>query len=144
MASSNPNVEALRNAYERWTQSRGRSVEDWVALASPDFQIRSSADAHAEASFGAAPAGIEGLKAYLTDLVNHWIMESYEVEQLIADGDDVVAINRIAFRHRQTNKRVACPLVDVWTFRDGKATSVMEVFDTAAMIQAATPEAEVV
>ncbi len=143
MASGNPNpnVEVLDRAYGRWIESRGRSVEDWVAIASPDFQIRSLADGHEQGRFGAVPAGPDGLRQYLVDLVQNWIMERYEVERYIADGDQVVAVVQTAWRHRETNKAVACPLVDVWTFKDGQATSVLELFDTAAMVQATVPDA---
>lgn len=140
MTTTNPNVEALRGAYDAWIQSRGRSVEEWVKIASPDIALRSAADEHDEGRFGAVPAGHGGLRQYLTDLVTHWIMENYEMDRFIADGDEVVAVARTAWRHRETNKRVACPLVDVWTFKDGLAVSVLELFDTAAMVAAATPD----
>ena len=138
---ANANVELLRNAYRRWTESRGRSVEDWMAIAAPDFRTRSGADDHAEGEFGAVPAGREGLRAYLVDLVDHWIMERHEVERFIADGDEVAAVIHAVWRHRVTNKQVACDVVDVWTFEGGAATSLLETFDTAAMVRAATPDA---
>ncbi len=140
MTSENSNVATLRRTYEAWIQSRGRTVEDWVAIASPEFAIRSVADDHEEARFGAVPAGHDGLRRYLTDLVAHWIMESYDIDRLIADGDQVVAVIQTAWRNRATNKRIASHLVDVWTFKDGLATSVLEMFDTAAMVAAATPD----
>ena len=140
MTTTNQNVEILRGAYEAWIQSRGRSVEEWVKIASPDIALQSLADEHEEGRFGAVPVGHTGFRQYLTDLVNHWIMESYDVDRYIAEGDQVVAVARTAWRNRATNKRVACPLVDVWTFKDGLATSVLELFDTAAMVAAATPD----
>ena len=141
MATPNPNVDKLSHAYEIWRQTRGRSIETWVALASPDIVIRSGADQHAEGHFGAVPAGHDGLRRYLSDLLASWIMEDHEVQRYIAHGDDVAVVIAAIWRNRVTNKRVACPVVDVWTFRHGLATSVLEVFDTAALVQAATPDA---
>jgi ketosteroid isomerase-like protein len=141
MATANPNVELLSHAYARWSESRGRSVDDWVAIASPGFHIRSVSDGHAEAQFGDVPAGHDGLRTYLTELLAHWIMERHDVERFVADGDHVVALIRAIWRNRETNKQIDCELVDVWSFEAGQATSLLEVFDTAAMIEAATPDA---
>lgn len=134
-------MELLNRGYELWAQSRGRSIEDWVAIAHPDFEVRSLADGHPEGHFGAVPAGHDGLRKYLTELVLHWIMEDFVIQQYVADGDNVVAVARTAWRNRATNKQVSTVLVDVWTFRDGQAVSLLELFDTAAMIQATLPDA---
>ena len=141
MGTSNANVELLRQGYQRWSESRGRSIDDWLAIAAPTFRIRSGADHLAEAQFGPAPAGREGLRTYLLDLVSHWIMERHDVERYIADGDEVAAVIRAVWRNRATNKQIACDLVDLWSFKDGQAVSLTEVFDTAAMLAAATPDA---
>ncbi len=141
MSTLNANVETLRRCYEKWSETRGRSIEDWLAICSPKFRTRSAADNHVEARFGGAPAGPEGLRTYLQELINHWIMERHDVERFIADGDQVAAVIRAIWRHRETNKRIATDVVDLWVFDQGKAVSMLEMFDTAAMIQAATPDA---
>jgi ketosteroid isomerase-like protein len=133
----NANVEILRRAYQRWIETRGGSIDDWVAISGPKFRTRSGADQHV----GAPGMGVEGFRAYLMELVDHWIMERHDVDRFIADGEQVVAVIRAVWRHRGTNKRVACDVVDVWTFEDGKATSLLEVFDTAGMFAAATSDA---
>jgi ketosteroid isomerase-like protein len=141
MPSANPYVEVLRRAYDRWSETRGRSVDDWVALAAPRFRLRSAADQHAEGQFGGAAPGPEGFRSYLIDLVDHWIMERHDVDRIIADGDQVAVTIRALWRHRDTNKRIATDVIDVWTFQKGQAVSLLELFDTAAMIEAATPDA---
>ena len=141
MTSQHENVALLRTAYVRWSESRGRSIEDWLAIIGPDFRTHSAADRHAEGRFGAVPAGREGLKVYLEDLVANWIMESHDVTRFVADGDEVVAVIRAVWRNRRTNKQIATDVVDLWTFKGGKAAAMLEMFDTAAMIEAATPDA---
>jgi ketosteroid isomerase-like protein len=141
MVSDNDNIQILRRAYDRWSETRGRSIDDWVAITAPKFRLRSAADQHTEsASFGAAPAGPDGMRSYLSGLIDHWIMERHDVDRFIADGDQVVAVIRALWRNRATNKRIACDVADVWTFEGGRATSLLELFDTAAMIEAATPD----
>ena len=137
----NANVDVLRRAYDRWSETRGKSIDDWVALAAPKFRLRSAADLRAEGQFGAVPSGPDGMRTYLTALVDHWIMERHDIDRVIADGDQVVVTIRALWRNRETNKRIVCDLVDVWTFEAGQATSLLEVFDTAAMIAAASPAA---
>jgi ketosteroid isomerase-like protein len=140
MTSDNANVAALRRAYDRWSETRGRSVEDWLELAHPKFRMRSVADQHVPDEAAVPLLGREGMRSYLEGLLEHWIMERHDVERFIADGDQVAAVIRAVWRNRETNKRIATDLVDVWAFEGGRAVSMVELFDSAAMLKAATPD----
>lgn len=140
MSTPNTNVDTLRRCYDRWSETRGRSIEDWLEIVGPKFRTRSAAGHHVEGRLDGLPAGPDGLRTYLQALVNTWIMERHDVERFIADGDQVAAVIRAVWRNRETNKRIATDVVDLWVFDNGKAVSMLELFDTAAMIEAATPD----
>jgi len=55
-------------------------------------------------------------------------------------ADTIVVIGSTAWTHNDTGKQAESPKVDVWRFnREGKAIAFFEYYDTANIIQAATP-----
>lgn len=135
------NADNLRRLYRRWAETRGASVDDWLDIVSDDFRVTSGADEYSAAKFGVAPRGREGIRRYLENLREHWAQEIFEVIDVIDAGDDVVVVSNVAYRYRATDKIAVSTMVDVWKFRDGKAVSWLEVFDTASMVAATTPDA---
>ncbi len=140
MTTAESNAQRVRRIYAGWIATRGRNVDEWLEIASDDFRIVSGADEYAVAKFGAGPRGKEGLCRYLENITRHWAMEHFEIVRMVDAGDEVVAVSNIAFRNRTTGKVASGAMVDVWAFRDGKAVSFLEVFDTASMVAAATPD----
>ncbi len=135
----NKNVENLKWAYGLWIDTRGDSVEAWLTLISDDFIVRSAADSYIAAAFGAAPRGKEGARWYLRAMIETWEMQLYEVQRYVADGDEVAVLAEVAYRHRKTNRIVGSQLANFWSFRDGKAVSMIELFDTEAVVAASQP-----
>jgi ketosteroid isomerase-like protein len=58
-------------------------------------------------------------------------------EQVVEQGDTVVWIGRCSWRNRHTGLVATTPKVDIWTFRDGRAVRMFELFDTLAFARAA-------
>lgn len=139
MSDTANNLDLLKRAYRHWADTRGQSIDYWLAIVSDDIRIQSAADEYAIARFGVVPQGKEGVRRYLEDIVATWQMELYDVQRYVAAGDQVVAVANIIWRHRKTQKCAVGALVDVWTFKNGKACALLEVFDTASMVAAATP-----
>jgi ketosteroid isomerase-like protein len=52
-------------------------------------------------------------------------------EQYVADGDTVVALGRLTWKHKGTGAPASVKMAQVWTFRDGKATTFRQHTDTA-------------
>lgn len=53
------------------------------------------------------------------------------VEQLVADGDTVVANGRYIWNHKTSGEPCEVRMAHVWTLADGKATSFLQHVDTA-------------
>jgi len=62
----------------------------------------------------------------------------YCVDEYIAQGDRVVALCQVSFKHNKTGKILFTPKADFHKFRDGKICEFFELYDTAAAIRAAT------
>jgi ketosteroid isomerase-like protein len=52
-------------------------------------------------------------------------------EQYVADGDTVVALGNLTWKHKGTGAPASVKMAHVWTFRDGKATRFQQHTDTA-------------
>ena len=51
-------------------------------------------------------------------------------EQFVADGDTVVALGHLAWKHKTTGAPASVKTAHVWTFRDGKAATFQQHVDT--------------
>ena len=51
--------------------------------------------------------------------------------ELIAGGDQVVALGRYSGTYRETGKPMHADFAHVWTLRDGKAVRFRQYFDSA-------------
>lgn len=138
---SNPNLAALRHAYRRWHETRGGSVDTWLDLIGDSFGLRSMAEGRAGAEFSSARSGRDEVAGYLRDLTGNWEMEYQTMDRFIADAGTIVAIGSTAWTNKATGKRCETQKVDLWEFRDGKAVSFTEFYDSAALLEAATPDA---
>ena len=51
-------------------------------------------------------------------------------EQFVAEGDTVVALGHLAWKHKSTGAPASVETAHVWTLRDGKAASFHQHVDT--------------
>ena len=130
------NKALLRAAYERWHGTLGASVEHWMSLVHENISFGSLAEGTDPDAFTKKRQGKAALKGYFDGLTGNWTMIYGSVDDLVAEGDKVVAIGSASWRYNKTGRVVETPKVDVWQFRDGKAVSFYEYYDTAMMIWA--------
>jgi uncharacterized protein len=127
-------VGVLQQAYRLWEESKGESVETWMALVDEDVVFGSVADE------GAGPdptrRGKEAIREYFAALNDGWEMNFYRVDEFVAQDDRVVMIGRTSWTSRLTGRIADTPKIDVWWFRDRRAVRFYEMFDTAAMLAA--------
>jgi ketosteroid isomerase-like protein len=134
---ANQNVEILKDAYARWHDSKGGSVDHWMALVSDDIQFGSLAQGAPDMLFARAYDNREALRGYFEGLCSEWEMIHYTVDEFVADGDAVFMRGSCAWRNKKTGKAVDTPKIDFWRFRDGKVVEFYEYYDTARVFAAA-------
>lgn len=138
-AHRNPNVAALEHAYARWSETRGGSADEILALFDDQVEMRSVLTDEMPSELAGSHISKQQAAQYFAALARDWEMIYWDVYQIIADGaagDDVVVISRCAWRNRETGNEVDTPKVDIWHFENGKATRFMEVFDSLAFARA--------
>jgi ketosteroid isomerase-like protein len=134
------NVDRLRQAYQAWHDSRGADRAAWLGLLADDAAVRSLADGAPGMEFAGPRRGRAAVEKYLSEITRDWEMLFFAMDEFIVDGDRVVAVGRCGWRHKGTGKAVESPAVHLWRFRDGRATELVEFYDTAKASAAARPD----
>ena len=75
-------------------------------------------------------AVLEGVFMRLGQIGDHF---SVVPERFVADGDTVVALGHLAWKHKDTGAPALVKTAHVWTFEGGKATSFLQHVDTVKM-----------
>ncbi len=130
-AAMTDHVETLRRAYQTWHDTRGANRDVWLDLVSDDFEIHSVARQPKGLSFAGDHAGRRKLDYYLRTLIEKWEMRYYRVDALFGDESRVVMFGECSYNFRANGETVTTPIAALWRFKDGKASSCIEVFDSA-------------
>jgi ketosteroid isomerase-like protein len=138
MSDEARNVAILKQAYSRWSETKGGSVSDWMDICADNIGFGSLAQGRpVEASYMTAYNNRDALKGYFDGLARDWEMVDWDTKSFVAQGDRVVALVHCVWRNKNTGKTVSTPKADSWRFADGKAVEYYEYFDTAQVHAAA-------
>lgn len=135
--SAGENVAVLKEAYQKWHESRGGSAAHWLDLMTDDVQFRSLTEGAKTMEFTRRCSCKDDVKKYFAGLAGDWTMNYYRVDEYIAQGDRVVALGTCSFQHTKSGKTLETPKADFFRFRDGKICDFFEFFDTASAIDVA-------
>jgi ketosteroid isomerase-like protein len=142
MSDEARNVEILKQAYKRWSESKGASADDWLKICADNIAFGSLAQGAAPAArYLTAYQNRDTLRDYFAGLTRDWEMIEYVPEHYVAQGDRVVMLGRCAWRFKKTGAVVSTPKADAWRFANGKAVEFFEYYDTAQVFAAAQASA---
>lgn len=138
MSNEADHIAILTEAYQKYRDSKGGSVDHLLSIVAPDVQFGSIARGAAPLTFAKQYTNRDALKEYFEGLQADWSMVDYVVEEFVAQGDAVVMRGSCAYTNKRTGKTAETPKLDFWRFKDGKAVEFYEFFDTARVALAAT------
>jgi len=128
---SQENVEVVRAWFEAW--GRGgldAAAEFW------DTQIDWRAAEGAPDDAGPI-SGVDAMRAYAQDWLDDFDELSFEPEELIDAGEQVVAVQRISARAKASGIETELRYAVVYTIRDGKIVRGREYWERAQALEAA-------
>jgi len=137
MSSEADNVATLKDAYQRWHDTKAGSVDLWLNLMTDDVKFRSLAAGAIQMQFTRDSSNKDEVKRYFAGLTSEWEMIYYRNDEYIAQGDRVVALGHVSFKHKKTGKTLVTPKADFHKFRDGKICEFFEFYDTASALATA-------
>ena len=140
--AGNSNLALLKNAYAIWHEHKGARTNGWLDLVADDFRIISMGEdakaAPAPLAFGATRRSKEELVGYFTALLTDWNMVHWTAETYTCEGERIAMFGRCGWTHKKTGKHVETRIAHQWTFRNGKAIELIELFDSARVVAAAS------
>ena len=137
MTEAGSNAGRVRGAYERWQDTLGRDPEPFLDLMGEDYEMASVLDPPDRHELAPNHRGLDRVHDYFAALDADWEMIEFPTEQVVEQGDTVVWIGRCSWRNRHTGIVVSTPKVDIWTFGDGRAVRMFEIYDTLGFARAA-------
>lgn len=136
MSDEAQNVSILKQAYARWSQSKGASAVEWTAIFADNFKFGSIAQGDHGAPYLKSYQSRDQLTQYFAGLAQDWEMIEFITDHFIAQDDRVVMLGHCSWRFKRTGKVVATPKADAWRFAGGKAVEFYEYYDTAKLREA--------
>jgi len=131
MSQEQDNLVLMRQIYAAYDQ---RDAGAMVAALAEDCRYESMEPTKV-VRFGSLYVGKSGFLQALSDIAADWDLVSYRPTRMVADGDYVVVLADVAFRHRATGALVKIDKVDTWQLRDGRIIRFKEYYDTLKVEQ---------
>lgn len=130
------NERRVRAAYQAWNDTKGGSIDTWLALFAEEGAFASAAGGRPGVEFSAPAHDRAGLRHYLETLMADWEMVYARADDVIVQGDKMAVRGAVSFRNRASGKVFESVKVDLWRFEKGVAVDFYESLDTAALMSA--------
>jgi ketosteroid isomerase-like protein len=138
MSEEARNVAILKDVYEAWHQTKGKSVDRWLAICADELNFGSLAQGLKAMPYMKLYESKDTLGEYFRGIARDWDMVEYRIEHYVAQGDRVVALGRCSWKAIQSGITVWTPIANSFQFKDGKIVEFYEYFDTAQVRDAMT------
>jgi len=143
MGSEGTDLGKLTDAYTRWSESKGASVDHWLNLVADNIKFGSLAQGAPRVTFLKSYSNRDALADYFAGVLADWEMLHFSADEFICQGNRVVMRGSMAWRNKRTGRVVETPKVDYWRFEGGKAVEFYEYYNTARVLAAASGDAHV-
>ena len=129
--SAEKNRETVNEAYRLFFTGE---LDAMAALFSPEVEVFQASGL----PYGGTYKGIEGFKEQVARILEFWQELSFDVSQLLANDEVVVAYGEWSGTVKATGKKVRFPMTEAWHFEQGKVVRILPIYgDTAAVQEAA-------
>lgn len=135
MSEESNNIAVLHKNYDEWHSSKG-CANVWLDMLADHVEWKSLGSGNDNLGFTKTRITKEKVIDYFDDLAAEWSMNHFKVEEMVAQGSRVVVICNTSWTNKKTNKCFTLQKVDIWTMKDGKATSFTDFFDSQPLIEA--------
>lgn len=135
--------QRLAAAYDQWGASRGTTPASFFDLMDQAIEFHSVLERAFPCDSVSGPfSGKAAVIGYWTALAESWEMLSSKTEAIVSEGDRVVWIGRVHWRHRRTLRTLETPKIDVWTVWQHRAIRYYEMVDSASYGRAIAAQEE--
>ncbi|MGE3915502.1 MAG: nuclear transport factor 2 family protein [Hyphomicrobiaceae bacterium] len=132
-------LERLKAAYKAWDECKGLRPEIWLDLLADTVHIQSLGGEAQPLAFARNRKSKAEVVQYFAGLAQHWTMVHWTPQTFVTEGDKIAVFATCGWTNKATGKTVETPSAHLWQFENGYATSMIELFDSARVMAAATP-----
>jgi ketosteroid isomerase-like protein len=136
---SDDNLSKLKAAYRRWNDSKG-DREVWRDILADKISLRTAKPSAPALGFTRDSSSREEVLDYLAGVLREWEMIHYTPETFVSEGDLIAMFGHLAYRNKATGKVAEARTSSLWRFEEGKAVSMIEIYDSATALAAATAD----
>ena len=86
MSQEETHVSLLREAYQKWHDTKAGSVNHWLELMTDDIRFGSLASGAAKMEFTRTSSCKEEVKEYFSQLTSQWEMIHYTIQRIHRPG----------------------------------------------------------
>lgn len=133
-------IGRLELAYRQWHDSKGDPAA-WADLLADRFAIRNVGDEGKGLDFARERKSRQEALEYMGAITGAWSMDYFQPKTFVRDGSQVAMFGSCKWRNKATGKSAECLISHFWRFEGGKAVELVEIFDSARTVAAATPDA---
>lgn len=137
--ASNTNLERLKTAYKLWNETKGFGPRIWDDLLADNIHLESVDEQAPGLSFAKDRHSKDEVISYLSAILTDWQMVHYTPDTYVCEGDNIAMFGKCAYVNKKTGKMAECQMGALWRFKGDKAIAMIEVFDSAKAVAAATP-----
>ncbi len=134
----------LKACYQAWHDNKGQnnSLQNWLDLMAEDINIININEGNDPSlAFAKDRQGHEEAKVYFTALFDGWEMRDWSPGVFVREGCYVTMFGQCSWKNKSTGKTAKGRVAHLFKYVDGLISEFTEVFDSAEVIQAATPDA---
>ncbi len=133
------NLKNLKAAYRAWGKSRATAnIGPMESLMANSFRIASMDENTPGLAFAIDRSSKAQSLAYLAGIFDDWEMLHYTPKTFVEQGNKIAMFGKCAYKNKATKKTVECWIANLWEFKEGKAVSMIDIFDSAKAVAAAT------
>ena len=135
--AANANLAMLQAAYKAWHETKGDSAA-WNMVFDDNIVLHSMGDDVQALAFAKDGSARDHMLKYFAGLAKDWTMIHWTPETFVCEGDRIAMFGRCAWTNKATGKVADVRTAHLWTFANGKAIELTELFDSARAVAAAT------
>ena len=129
--------DRLEADYDAWGESGGTTPAQFFELMDEAIEFHSVLEREFPSDAVSGPfCGKAAVIGYWTAIAESWEMLSSRTEAVVGEGDRIVWIGRVRWRHRRTLRELETPKIDVWTVWQDRAIRYYEMIDSASYARA--------
>ena len=138
------NLERLKGAYGAWNKGKANTESVGVLreMMADTVKLATVLPGAGDLALPGSSRSRDDLGSYFASIGNDWEMVHFTPHTFVEQGDTIAMFGTCAWKNKATGKTAECMISNLWRFEDRKVVEFIDLFDSRAAVEAATPLAK--